>query len=180
MTRNGPILVALAAALSLAACSKKKPEDLPPPPMGADGSGTQGGMGMDGAGTSGGVGSAGLPGSRADFLASVPSERVLFETDSFSLDAQDRAILDAQAAWLQSNPGVRVTIEGHADERGTREYNLALGDRRANAAKNYLAARGVSAGRMNVISWGKERPAALGSDEGSWAQNRRAVTVLPQ
>lgn len=180
MTRNGPILLALAAALSLAACSKKKPENLPPPPMGADGAGTEGGAGVDGSGMSGGgVGTAGLPGSRADFLASVPSERVLFETDSFTLDAEDRAVLDAQAAWLLRNPGVRVTVEGHADERGTREYNLALGDRRANAAKNYLAARGVSAGRMNVISWGKERPAAVGSDEGSWAQNRRAVTVLP-
>ena len=93
---------------------------------------------------------------------------------------RDRRILDAQAAWLQRNPNVRVTIEGHADERGTREYNLALGDRRANAAKNYLQGRGISAARMNVISWGKERPEALGSDESAWAQNRRAVTVVPQ
>jgi peptidoglycan-associated lipoprotein len=91
----------------------------------------------------------------------VPSERILFETDSYSVDGEDRAILDAQAAWLQRNATVRVTIEGHADERGTREYNLALGDRRANAAKNYLAARGISAARMSVISWGKERPAAI-------------------
>jgi peptidoglycan-associated lipoprotein len=75
---------------------------------------------------------------------------------------------------------VRVTIEGHADERGTREYNLALGDRRANAAKNYLQGRGIAASRMNVISWGKERPEALGSDENAWAQNRRAVTVVPE
>jgi peptidoglycan-associated lipoprotein len=75
---------------------------------------------------------------------------------------------------------VRVTIEGHADERGTREYNLALGDRRANAAKNYLQSRGIDASRMNVISWGKERPEALGSDESAWAQNRRAVTVIPE
>jgi peptidoglycan-associated lipoprotein len=181
MIHNGLKLVALTAALSLAACSKKKPEDLPPPPIGADGSAGADGAGVDGSGFgSGGVGSAALPGSRADFLASVPSERVLFETDSFSLDAEDRAVLDAQASWLQRNPGVRVTIEGHADERGTREYNLALGDRRANSAKNYLAGRGISAARMSVISWGKERPASLGSDEGSWAQNRRAVTVLPQ
>jgi peptidoglycan-associated lipoprotein len=180
MTRNGLTLVALAAALSLAACSKKKPEELPPPPMGADGGAGQSGTDMDGAGPGGGVGTAGLPGSRADFLASVPSERVLFETDSYTLDGEDRTILDAQAAWLQRNAGVRVTIEGHADERGTREYNLALGDRRANAAKNHLAARGISPARMNVISWGKERPVAMGSDEGAWAQNRRAVTVLPQ
>jgi peptidoglycan-associated lipoprotein len=120
------------------------------------------------------------PGSREDFLRSVPADRVLFETDSFSLDGEDRGILDAQAQWLARNPAVRVTIEGHADERGTREYNLALGDRRANSAKNYLASRGVSPGRMTVISWGKERPEAMGSDEGAWAQNRRAVTVIPQ
>jgi peptidoglycan-associated lipoprotein len=88
--------------------------------------------------------------------------------------------LDSQVAWLQRNPNVRVTIEGHADERGTREYNLALGDRRANAAKNYLAARGISPSRMTTISWGKERPVAEGSDESAWGQNRRAVTVLPQ
>ncbi|HEX8668816.1 MAG TPA: OmpA family protein, partial [Allosphingosinicella sp.] len=81
---------------------------------------------------------------------------------------------------LQRYQNVRVTIEGHADERGTREYNLALGDRRANAAKNYLVGRGIAPGRINVISYGKERPEALGSDESAWAQNRRAVTVVPQ
>jgi peptidoglycan-associated lipoprotein len=135
-------------------------------------------MGADG--QTGSVGQGGLPGSREDFLRSVPADRVLFETDSFSLDGEDRGILDAQAQWLARNPAVRVTIEGHADERGTREYNLALGDRRANSAKNYLASRGVSPGRMTVISWGKERPEAMGSDEGAWAQNRRAVTVIPQ
>jgi peptidoglycan-associated lipoprotein len=177
MTNNALKLVAIAAALGLAGCAKKKPATLPPAPMGADGTaGGQDGSGIDSAGT----GSVGMPGSRADFLANVPSERILFETDSYSVDSEDRAILDAQAAWLQRNGAVRVTIEGHADERGTREYNLALGDRRANAAKNYLAARGISPGRMSVISWGKERPAAIGSDEGSWAQNRRAVTVLPE
>jgi peptidoglycan-associated lipoprotein len=175
---NAFTLALLAAALAVAGCAKKKPAELPPPPIGADA-----GVGVDGAGAgpgSGGIGQAGDPGSRADFLTSVPADRVLFETDSFSIDAQDRAILDAQAQWLQRYPAVRVTIEGHADERGTREYNLALGDRRANAAKNYLASRGVSPARMTVISWGKERPEALGSDEGAWARNRRAVTVIPQ
>jgi len=117
--------------------------------------------------------------TRFDFLQNVPSEQVLFERDSFSLDAQDRAVLDAQAAWLQRNPFVRVTIEGHSDERGTREYALALADRRANAAAAYLQARGIPASRMSVVSWGKERPVGLGSDEYSWAQNRRAVTVVP-
>ena len=118
--------------------------------------------------------------TQVDFLQSVPSDRVLFEEDSFSLDAQDRSVLDAQAAWLQRFPGVTVTIEGHSDERGTREYALALGNRRASAAAAYLQSRGVPASRMSVVSWGKERPAASGSDESSWAQNRRAVTVIAQ
>ena len=96
-------------------------------------------------------------------------------------DFVDNHFIDelTQAGWLQRYPEVRVTIEGHCDERGTREYNLALGDRRANAAKNYLQSRGIDPSRMTVISWGKERPTALGSDETAWAQNRRAVTVVP-
>jgi peptidoglycan-associated lipoprotein len=172
-------IAAIAAALALTAgCGKKQPKEIPPPPLGSEGT-----EGADaGAGQTGGVGTEALPGSRADFLASVGqgADRIFFETDSYSVDDEDRRVLDAQAAWLQRNPNVRVTIEGHADERGTREYNLALGDRRANAAKNYLQSRGVAPGRMNVISWGKERPEALGSDESAWAQNRRAVTVLPE
>jgi len=174
-------IAALAAALALAAgCGKKAPRDIPPPPMGAEGSAaeTQGGE-TTGAGETGGVGQADLGGNRADFLRSVPSDRVFFATDSHVLDDSARATLDAQAAWLLRNANVSVTIEGHCDERGTREYNLALGDRRANAAKNYLAARGIAASRMAVISWGKERPVAEGSTEEAWAQNRRAVTVLP-
>ena len=115
-----------------------------------------------------------------DFLQSVPSDRVLFEENGFSLDAEDRAVLEAQAVWLQRNPGVGVTIEGHSHERGTREYALALADRRANAAASFLQSRGISPARMSVVSWGKERPAASGSDESSWAQNRRAVTVIQQ
>jgi peptidoglycan-associated lipoprotein len=177
MKTNSFRIAALAAALALSAgCSKKKPAELPPPPMGADGGGVE--DGADALGGSG-VGTAGLPGSRADFLQNVSADRVFFATDSHTLDAEARSTLDTQATWLLRNPRVSVTIEGHADERGTREYTLALGDRRANAAKNYLAARGVPAGRMNTISWGKERPVAEGSDEGAWAQNRRAVTVLP-
>jgi peptidoglycan-associated lipoprotein len=179
MNNNRIALAALAAALVLSAgCAKKKPAQLPPAPVGADGTGADTGAGT-GAGT-GTVGSAALPGSRADFLQNVSADRVYFETDSYSIDAEDRSVLDSQAAWLQRNATVRVTIEGHADERGTREYNLALGDRRANAAKNYLASRGIDSSRMTVISWGKERPVAEGSDESAWAQNRRAVTVLPQ
>lgn len=103
---------------------------------------------------------------------------MLFALDSYELDSTAQATLDAQAAWLAQYPQVMITIEGHADERGTREYNLALGDRRANAAKNYLAGRGVAASRITTISYGKERPAVQGSNEEAWAQNRRAVTVL--
>src|SRR6185295_167347 len=127
-----------------------------------------------------GIAPAAVPGSRRDFLQTVPSDRVFFDTDSYSLDTQSRTTLDAQAAWLTRNAGVRVTIEGHADERGTREYNLALGDRRANSARDYLQSRGVAATRMQTISWGKERPAVDGHDETAWAQNRRAVTVVPE
>jgi len=178
MTRNGMTVAALAAALAIAGCGKKAPKEIPPAPIGAEAEDS----GETAVGEAGGVGSEALPGSRADFLASVGqgADRILFDTDSYTVDDQDRAVLDTQAAWLQRNAAVRVTIEGHADERGTREYNLALGDRRANAAKNYLAARGIDSSRMTVISWGKERPDALGSDESAWAQNRRAVTVLPE
>jgi len=96
----------------------------------------------------------------------------------YDIDPTARAIIDSQAEWLARNPNVRITIEGHCDERGTREYNLALGDRRANSAKNYLAARGVSASRMTTISYGSERPVAQGSDDAAWAENRRAVTIV--
>ena len=107
-------------------------------------------------------------------------DHILFDTDRFNIDAQDQATLQAQAQWLARYPNSRVSLEGHADERGTREYNLALGERRANSAKNYLASLGVDASRIQTVSYGKERPAAMGSDESSWAQNRRAVTVTVQ
>ena len=180
MKANSLRIAVIAAALALTAgCGKKQPKDIPPPPLGSEGTADE----QAGAGDpSGGVGAEALPGSRADFLNNVgqAGDRILFETDSYSVDDEDRRVLQAQAAWLQRNPKVRVTIEGHADERGTREYNLALGDRRANAAKNYLQSLGIAASRMSVISWGKERPEALGSDESAWAQNRRAVTVMPE
>ncbi|MDP8912675.1 MAG: peptidoglycan-associated lipoprotein Pal [Pseudomonadota bacterium] len=165
--------VALSTALLLAvACAKKAPKDLPPPPPA--GSGSQ----QDGSYDPGSVGTTALDRLRSDFVARAGSDTVYFNTDSSSLDAASRSTLEAQAAWLLQHPAVTVTVEGHCDERGTREYNLALGERRANAAKNYLAARGVPASRMRTLSWGKERPLAPGSDERSWAQNRRAVTVL--
>jgi peptidoglycan-associated lipoprotein len=170
-------LAAIAVALSLSAgCAHRRTADqLPPEPPSsttaeADGAGTQ----------DGNVTGTPLPGSRGDFLQSVPADRIFFDFDSYALDDQDRTTLDAQAAWLTRNAAVRVTIEGHADERGTREYNLALGDRRANAARDYLQSRGIAAGRMQVISWGKERPANPASNETAWAENRRAVTVVPE
>ena len=121
-----------------------------------------------------------MPGSRADFLQQVGTDTVHFATDSHDIDQEASSILSAQARWLVAHASVRVSLEGHCDERGTREYNLALGDRRANAAKNALVSAGVSPDRISTISYGKERPVAMGSDEASWAQNRRAVTVVPQ
>ncbi|PWG02719.1 peptidoglycan-associated lipoprotein Pal [Sphingosinicella humi] len=173
MNRNLLSTAAIAAALTLSACAKKAPEELPPPPSAPTAP-------TDTTGDTGQIGTGIVPGSRADFMQNVTSDRVFFGTDVHTLDAQARAVLDTQAQWLLANPSVNVTIEGHADERGTREYNLALGDRRANSAKNYLVSRGVPASRLNVVSWGKERPEALGSNESAWAQNRRAVTVVPQ
>ena len=105
-------------------------------------------------------------------------DRVFFAYDSSEISMSARNILQAQANWLRTNSGVSVIVQGHADERGTREYNLALGERRAAAAKNYLVALGVSPSRISIISYGKERPVALGSNESAWAKNRRAVMVV--
>ncbi len=118
-----------------------------------------------------------VPGSQQDLEVNV-GDRVLFDYDSYALSSEARDILIAQAKWLQSYPSLYVTVEGHADERGTREYNLALGERRASAVKGYLVALGVNPSRVNVISYGKERPAVPGSNPAAWAQNRRAVAVV--
>lgn len=106
------------------------------------------------------------------------ADRVFYGYDSSVLTAEAQDTLQRQADWLKSNQNVNIVLEGHCDERGTREYNLALGERRATAARNYLVSLGVPAGRVNTVSYGKERPAVLGSDEGAWAKNRRAVTVI--
>ena len=105
------------------------------------------------------------------------SDTIHFDYDKYGIDGESEGVLRSQAQWLARYPGKSVTIEGHCDERGTREYNLALGERRANAAKNYLVGLGVDASRITTISYGKERPVALGSDEAAWAKNRRAVTI---
>jgi len=116
-------------------------------------------------------------GSQEDLVVNV-GDRVFFGFDKFNLTNDARQTLDKQAAWLKANPSVTVTIEGHCDERGTREYNLALGERRANSVKDYLAAMGVNPARINTISYGKERPVANGSNEAAWRQNRRGVTTV--
>jgi peptidoglycan-associated lipoprotein len=144
---------AIVVALGMAACASKSPVDA---------------NGMAGAST---------PGSQQDFVVNV-GDRVFFESDSTELTPQSVATLEKQAQWLQSYNRYAFTIEGHADERGTREYNIALGARRAQAVRDYLASRGVEASRMRTISYGKERPVAVCNDISCWSQNRRAVTVL--
>ena len=154
----------LGALLMLAACSSTPPEPPPPGPPGPPG------------GT--GIGSRNIvPGSQQDLEASA-GDRVFFAFDRADISPEAREILGRQADWLRRYPNVTVTIEGHCDERGTREYNLALGERRAQAAKNVLVASGISVSRISTISYGKERPAVVGSAEESYAQNRRAVTVV--
>lgn len=166
MKTNTALIAALAAGLAVSACSKKPPAQLPPDPGAAVSTETPT------------TATGPVPGSQADFAATMMGQdTILFDTDKYDIDSADQAALAAQAQWLAKYPAKRATVEGHADERGTREYNLALGERRANAAKNYLVSLGVDAARITTVSYGKERPIALGSDESSWARNRRAVTV---
>lgn len=117
------------------------------------------------------------PGSVGDFRQNV-GDRVFFDTDSSTVREDGRQTLNRQAEWLKKYGNYQITIEGHCDERGTREYNLALGERRANAARQYLIAQGIPAARLKTVSYGKERPDPVGSDEAAWARNRRAVTAL--
>ncbi|MBV8393681.1 MAG: peptidoglycan-associated lipoprotein Pal [Alphaproteobacteria bacterium] len=118
-----------------------------------------------------------VPGSVEDFRQNV-GDRVYFDTDMSTIRPDGRATLDKQAAWLKQYSKYAITIEGHCDERGTREYNFALGERRATAVRQYLVAQGLPADRIKTISYGKERPEVVGSDEGAWARNRRGVTTL--
>jgi len=155
---NAKIIGAFAAVALLAACSH------------ADTGANSGGGAM--AATSGPV-----PGSEEDLVASV-GDRVFYDFNTSSLSGDARTTLDRQSGWLGKYPQVNVQIAGNCDERGTEEYNLALGQRRANAARDYLVARGVSSGRISTISYGKDRPTALGSDEQAWAQNRNAITSV--
>ena len=118
-----------------------------------------------------------VPGSQEDLIVNV-GDRVYFDYDSSELDADAQELLQDQVAWLKQYSGVGVIIEGHCDERGTREYNLALGEKRAQSVKNYLISLGISSHRVSTISYGKERPAVVGSNDGAWAQNRRSVTLV--
>ncbi|MFC0284188.1 peptidoglycan-associated lipoprotein Pal [Camelimonas abortus] len=156
------MVAALAAALSLGACARNNQD------MAGGAGGAGAGYGMAGAAT---------PGSPQDFVVNV-GDRVFFEVDSSALTPQATATLDRQAAWLSRYPRYTFVVEGHADERGTREYNYSLGARRAQAVRDYLASRGVAASRMRTISYGKERPVAVCNDISCWSQNRRAVIVL--
>ncbi|MGH6933678.1 MAG: peptidoglycan-associated lipoprotein Pal [Dongiaceae bacterium] len=157
------LITVFAAALLLAACSSS--EDVAT----TDASGSSS---TDSSGAS-----AVAPGTVEDFQVNV-GDRVFFDYDSFEIRADAQDTLQKQAAWLQQYPTYTVTVEGHCDERGTREYNLALGERRANSVKNYLIALGIDGNRVQTISYGKERPESAGSDETAWALNRRGVTVL--
>lgn len=155
ISRGARILAVVGLALMVAACANK------PKTTGA----TEG------------VGGTAAPGSSQDFVVNV-GDRVFFETDSAQLTVVSRTTLDRQAEWLKRYPRYALTIEGHADERGTREYNIALGARRAEVVRAYLVGQGVGANRFRTISYGKERPVAVCNDISCWSQNRRAVTVV--
>lgn len=160
----------LASASGLAACSKKAPETLPPVPVETP-TPTPTARPVTPTGAQ--------PGTQAHFAQAVGSSTTIyFDTDRYNIDTQDAAALQAQAQYFARYPQITFTIEGHADERGTREYNIALGEKRATSAKAYLVSLGVDGNRISVVSYGKERPVALGSDEASWAQNRRAASVI--
>ena len=169
--RKHLIVATAALALLTTACAKKTPPAEAIPPAGEQGPVPPGVDPAD-------VELTELPAMQADLVAKAGSDTVYFGTDEYNLDAASQATLAAQAKWMLANPNVRASIEGHCDERGTREYNMALGERRANAAREFMISQGVPADRLLVTSWGKERPVAAGSDESAWAQNRRAVTVI--
>jgi peptidoglycan-associated lipoprotein len=159
------LCVLAAAALLLAAC--KQPNDT---------SANTGG-GATSTSTDTGSPSGAAKGSREDFIQNV-GDRVYFDFDRTEIKPEGQTVLQRQAAWLKQYASVTVTVEGHCDERGTREYNLALGNRRANAVKSALVAAGVAANRIQIISYGKDRPVVVGSNEQAWAQNRVGITVI--
>ena len=156
------LFMLIVAGLFLASCAATKTE--------------QGGD-VDAASASSSSGGEITAGTQEDLIVNV-GDRVFFEFDSSELTIDAQATLDAQAAWLMQYPDTNITVEGHADERGTREYNLALGDKRAFSVYSYLAQAGIDTNRMEYVSWGKERPEVIGSDETAYSQNRRGVTLV--
>ena len=160
--------VLLASALALGACSKKAPPELPPAPE----------TNTSQPATPAPAGAT--LGTQRHFVDAVGEANtvIYFDTDRFNIDTRSAAALQTQAQYFAQYPNLTFTIEGHCDERGTRDYNLALGERRASAAKNYLTSLGIPASRIRTVSYGKERPVALASNESAWAQNRRAATIV--
>jgi peptidoglycan-associated lipoprotein len=172
------ILSLFASALLVTACATEQEGS-----NSASGSGSSSQTSASGSGTTSAqkgqnAGPTGAPpGSGVDFYVNV-GDRVFFDFNESGIASKAAATLEKQAAWLQKYPNKTIVVEGHCDERGTREYNLALGERRANAVREYLISSGVSAARIETISYGKERPAVMGSNDSAWAQNRRSVTLL--
>jgi peptidoglycan-associated lipoprotein len=174
MQRAGKLALIALATTALAACASKKPAPLPapPPPPPAE-TPAPPPPPPPPAPVATGV----LPGTEQDFVVNV-GDRVYFDLDSYEVRADAQPVLSNQAAWLVRYPNVRIRIEGNADERGTREYNLALGARRANSIRDFLVSKGVAASRIETISYGKEKPIAEGSDEAAWAKNRNGHTAI--
>lgn len=171
MKRLTTVLIA-SSVLALAACKKNPPEVLPPVQPTAAPTTTPAPMPTQ---------AGPVAGSQAHFANAMAGRDVIyFDTDQYNIDSEDAAALRTQAEYMLQYTSARATIEGHADERGTREYNLALGERRATAARNYLVSLGVPEARLRVVSYGEERPAVTASNEQAWARNRRAVTVMMQ
>ncbi len=167
-------LISIFIVLFVAACATKPKESADSSGSGSSSSGSD--VSSEGTITET-VGSGIVSGSQEDLIVNV-GDRVFFGYDSSDLDSDALELLQDQVAWLKQNSDVSVTIEGHCDERGTREYNLALGEKRAQAVKNYLIGLGINPDRVSTISYGKERPAVVGSNDGAWAQNRRSVTIV--
>lgn len=176
--QKGFNVLSIAAAILLAACSSTPKDTAGGVMTSGDVTASSSEMPPSTGGGMAGVDSGTIiPGSEQDLAVNV-GDRVFFGYDQYDLNSESRATLEKQAQWLKTYPNVSLMIEGHCDERGTREYNLALGEKRANAVRNYLTALGIEGSRLQTISYGKERPAVMGSDDSSWAQNRRAVAVV--
>lgn len=166
------LVTTFAAAMLLAACSTPSEEG-----ASTSGSGSSGSTTTSSSDTQSGAIPGPAAGTQEELTVEV-GDRIFFDYDQYNIRADQRGTVEALAAWLDSNPAATLTVEGHADERGTREYNLALGERRANSVRDYLIALGTNPGRLAVVSFGEERPAVLGSNDSAWAQNRRSAFVV--